>query len=176
MHWLTHACRALAATLLAGACGAALAQEAASRQTAVIGADEWAPVDSATLDGARGGFEAPGGLNISLGIERVVSVNGEVLSRTNVSIPDVASMNADQLLQARDALGTARLIQIGGSNYAPNDIALGSGATLVQNSLDHQAILAQTTISSTVNSMALIKDINFHGTIRDAIVRSAGSL
>lgn len=172
MRWLHHACRALAATLLASACNAALAQE----KTAVIGAGEWAPVSTDVLDDARGGFETPGGLNISLGIERVVSVNGEVLSRTNVTIPDVASMNADQLLQARDALGTARLIQIGGSNFAPNDIGLGSGTTLVQNSLDHQAILAETTISSTVNSMALIKDINFHSTIRDAIVRSAGSL
>lgn len=172
MYSFDYACRAIAAILLAGAFSAAGAQE----QTAIVGTDEWAPVDTAILDGARGGFDVPGGLNISLGIERVVSVNGEVLSRTNVIIPDVASMNADQLLQARDALGTARLIQIGGSNYAPNDIGLGSGATFVQNSLDHQAILAQTTISSTVNSMALLKDINFHGTIRDAIVRSAGSL
>ena len=172
MHWLTHACRALVATLLAGACSAALAQE----KTSVGHADAWAPVDDATLEDNRGGFETPGGLNISLGIERVVSVNGEVLSRTNVAIPDVASMNAEQLMQARDALGTARLIQVGGGNFAPNDIGLGSGATLVQNSLDHQAIMAQTTITSTVNSMALIKDLNFHSTIRDAIVRSAGSL
>lgn len=172
MHWLTHARRALAATLLAGACSAALAEG----KMPVFDAAEWKAVDTDTLEAARGGFEVPGGLNISLGIERVVSVNGEVLSRTNVAIPDVASMNAEQLLAARDALGTARLIQIGGSNFAPNDIGLGSGATLVQNSLDHQAIMAQTTISSTVNSMALIKDINFQSTLRDAIVRSAGSL
>jgi len=169
MHWLTHACRALLATLLAGACAAALAQE----RTATA---DWAAVDTDTLDNARGGFDMPGGLNISLGIERVVSVNGEVLSRTNVAIPDVATMSADQLLQAREALGSARLVQIGGSNFAPSDLALGSGATFVQNSLDHQSILAQTTISSTVNSMALIKDMNFHSTIRDAIVRSAGNL
>ena len=172
IRWPKFACRAVMATLLAGACSAVLAQDA----LATIDADEWAPVDEATLDANRGGFETPGGLNISLGIERVVSVNGEVLSRTNVAIPDVASMNAEQLMQARDALGTARLIQIGGNNFAPSDIALGSGATLVQNSLDHQTIMAQTTISSTVNSMALIKDLNFHSTIRDAIVRSAGSL
>jgi hypothetical protein len=172
MHWLTHACRALLATLLAGACGAALAQAG----VATVGAEEWAAVDTATLDGARGGFETPGGLNISLGIERVVSINGEVLSRTNVAIPDVAHMTADQVAAASEALGTARLIQVGGSNFAPQDIGLGSGATFLQNSLDNQAILAQTTISSTVNSMALIKDINFHATIRDAIVRSAGSL
>ncbi|MCC2957829.1 hypothetical protein LK542_19600 [Massilia sp. IC2-477] len=172
MHWLIHACRALAATLLAGACSAALAQD----KTAVIGADEWAPVDTATLDGARGGFETPGGLAISLGIERVVSINGEVLSRTNVAIPDVSNMTAAQVAAASEALGTARLIQVGGNNFGPGDLGLGNGATLVQNSLDNQAILAQTTISSTVNSMALIKDLNFHSTIRDAIVRSAGSL
>ena len=176
MHWLTHACRALLATLLAGACAAALAQQDAPARLEVIGAAQWAAVDTETLDNARGGFETPGGLNISLGIERVVSVNGEVLSRTNLAIPDVASMNADQLIQAREALGTARLIQVGGSNFAASDVGLGSGATLVQNSLDHQSILAQTTITSTVNSMALIKDINFHSTIRDAIVRSAGNL
>lgn len=172
MHWLTYAGRALVATLLAGACGTALAQE----KTATVGAEEWAAVDSATLDDTRGGFETPGGLNISLGIERVVSINGEVLSRTNVAIANVATMTADQIAAASEALGTARLIQLGGSNYAPQDIGLGSGATLVQNSLDHQNILARTTITSTVNSMALLKDINFNSTIRDAIVRSAGSL
>ena len=172
MNWLKHACRALAATLLASACSAALAQD----KTAVIGAAEWAPVDTATLDNARGGFETPGGLNISLGIERVVSINGEVLSRTNVAIPDVANMTAAQVASASEALGQARLIQVGGNNFIAPDLGLGGGATLVQNSLDNQAILAQTTISSTVNSMALIKDLNFHGTIRDAIVRSAGSL
>lgn len=172
MHWLTHACRALVATLLAGACGTALAQD----KTATINAEEWAAVDTATLDETRGGFETPGGLNISLGIERVVSINGEVLSRTNVAIANVANMTADQVAAASEALGTARLIQLGGSNYAPQDIGLGSGATLVQNSLDHQNILARTTITSTVNSMALLKDLNFHSTIRDAIVRSAGSL
>ena len=171
MHWLIHARHALVAALLAGACHAALAE-----QNPVIDAGDWAPVDEATLDANRGGFDTPGGLNISLGIERVVSVNGEVLSRTNLAIPDLASINAEQLAQARDALGTARLVQIGGSNFAPSDLGLGSGATFVQNSLDHQAILAQTTISSTVNSMALIKDMNFHATISDAIVRTAGNL
>ena len=34
------------------------------------------PVAAATLDAARGGFEVAGGLSLSLGIERVVSVNG----------------------------------------------------------------------------------------------------
>ena len=172
MQWLTHACRALMATLLAGACGAALAQGGAVE----INASEWKAVDAATLDGQRGGFDIPGGLNLSLGIERVVSVNGEVLSRTNVAIADMATMNADQLLQARAALGSSQLIQLGGNNFAANDLGLPNGATLIQNSLNGQTIQAHTTITSTVNSMALIKDLNFHSTIRDAVVRSAGSL
>lgn len=169
MQWLTHACRAILATLVAGVCGAALAQGTAP-------VDTWQAVDTATLDAQRGGFETPGGLNLSLGIERVVSVNGEVLSRTNVAIADMATMNADQLLQARAALGSTQLIQLGGNNFAASELGLPNGATLIQNSLNNQAIRAHTTITSTVNSMSLIKDLNFHSTIREAVVRSAGSL
>ncbi len=167
MRWLTHACRALLATLLAGACSASLADD---------GPEGWAAVDADTLDETRGGFETPGGLNLSLGIERVVSINGEIMSRTNVAISDMNAITADQLAQAREALGGARLIQIGGNNLVAPDLGLANGATLVQNTMNDQTIQTYTTISSTVNSMALIKDLNFHGTIRDAIVRSAGTL
>ncbi|NNG23906.1 hypothetical protein [Telluria aromaticivorans] len=172
MRWLTHACRALAATLLAGACSTALAQQGAPG----LDLDEWTAVDAETLDEMRGGFDIPGGLNLQLGIERVVSINGEVLSRTNVAIADVANMNASQMLMAREALGSAQLIQLGVNNFSPDDLGLPNGATLIQNSLNNQTIQTHTTITSTVNSMALLKDLNFHSTIRDGIVRSAGSL
>ena len=135
-----------------------------------------APVEAETLDGARGGFEVAGGLNLALGIERVVSVNGEVLSRTNIAIPDLAAMTADQARLTQEALGAARMIQIGGNNFAAADLNLPNGATLVQNTLDNQAISSVTTITSAVNSMSLLKDLNFHGTIRDAVVRSPGTL
>lgn len=135
-----------------------------------------APVEAETLDGARGGFEVAGGLNLALGIERVVSVNGEVLSRTNISIPDLAAMTSDQARLAQDALGAAKLIQLGNNNFVASDIALNNGATLLQNTLDGQDIRAATTISSTVNSMSLLKDMNFQSTIREGIVRSAGNL
>lgn len=135
-----------------------------------------APVEADTLDGARGGFEVAGGLNLALGIERVISVNGEVLSRTNISIPDLSAMTSDQARLAQDALGAAKLIQIGGNNFVGSDIALNNGATFLQNTLDGQDIRAATTISSTVNSMSLLKDMNFQSTIRDGLVRSAGNL
>jgi hypothetical protein len=132
------------------------------------------PVAAAALDAARGGFEVAGGLSLSLGIERVVSVNGEIMARTNIAIPDLAAMTAEQARLTQDALGAARMIQIGGNNVAAADLNLPNGATLVQNTLSGQDIRTATTISSTVNSMSLIKDINFQSTIRDAVVRSPG--
>lgn len=135
-----------------------------------------APVGPATLDRARGGFEIAGGLSVALGIERVVSVNGEVLSRTNIAIPDLSAMSLDQARLTQEALGAARMIQIGGNNFAAADLGLPNGATLIQNTLDGQDIRAATTITSTVNSMSLLKDLNFHSTIRDAVVRSPGTL
>jgi hypothetical protein len=134
------------------------------------------PVAATMLDAARGGFEVAGGLALSLGIERVVSVNGEIMARTNIAIPDLAAMTAEQARLTQDALGAARMIQIGGNNYAAADLNLPNGATLVQNTLSGQDIRTATTISSTVNSMSLIKDINFQSTIRDAVVRSPGGL
>ncbi|EKU84168.1 hypothetical protein [Massilia timonae] len=135
-----------------------------------------APVDAAELDTMRGGFEIAGGLSLSLGIERVVSVNGEVLARTNIAIPDLAAMTGDQARLAQNALGAAQLIQIGGNNYAAADLNLPNGATLLQNTLNGQDIRTATTITSTVNSMSLLKDMNFQSTIRDAVVRSPGTL
>jgi hypothetical protein len=133
------------------------------------------PVAPASLDAARGGFEVAGGLSLSLGIERVVSVNGDILARTNIAIPDLSAMTADQARMAQEALGAARMIQIGGNNYAATDLNLPNGATLLQNTLSGQDIRTATTISSTVNSMSLLKDINFQSTIRDAVVRSPGT-
>lgn len=164
---------------LAGALCAALgtmpavqAADAGANNVAGFGA----PVGAETLDGARGGFEIAGGLSVALGIERVVSVNGEIMSRTNIAIPDLAAMTADQARLTQDALGAARMIQIGGNNFAAADLNLPNGATLVQNTLDNQAISSVTTITSAVNSMSLLKDMNFQSTIRDAVVRSPGTL
>jgi len=162
--------------LLGALCAAAGTMPAVQAADGAAIAGFGTPVGAETLDGARGGFEIAGGLSVALGIERVVSVNGEVLSRTNIAIPDLAAMTADQARLTQDALGAARMIQIGGNNFAAADLNLPNGATLVQNTLDNQAISSVTTITSAVNSMSLLKDMNFHNTIRDAVVRSPGTL
>jgi hypothetical protein len=42
--------------------------------------DDWQPVSAAQLDEARGGFELGNGLQVSLGVERLVSINGGVVA------------------------------------------------------------------------------------------------
>jgi len=173
MCW-TRLTRAALPALVAATFGAlpAKAGDAGATPPALLGP----PVAHETLDKARGGFEVAGGLNLALGIERVVSVNGEVLSRTNIAIPDLSAMTAEQARLAHDALGAAKVIQLGNNNFVASDIALNNGATLLQNTLNGQDIRAATTISSTVNSMSLLKDMNFQSTIREGVVRAVGSL
>lgn len=160
------------AALMAALLAAVSAPSAQASDAVVAGLGK--PVVPAALDAARGGFEIAGGLSLSLGIERVVSVNGEILARTNIAIPDLSAMTADQARLTQDAIGNARMIQLGGNNYAAADLNLPNGATLLQNTLNGQDIRTATTITSTVNSMSLLKDMNFQSTIRDAVVRSPG--
>ena len=135
----------------------------------------WRQVGAAALDGMRGGFTTPSGLALSLGIERSVSINGEVVAHTNFRIADVGNISGDEARQAQAALGTAWLVQNGARNFAAGG-AVGAGrGTFVQNSLNGQTINTQTTISSNVNSMSLLKDMNFQGGLRDAAIRAIGT-
>jgi hypothetical protein len=134
----------------------------------------WRRVDASALDTMRGGFIAPGGLTVSLGIERLVSINGAVVAHTNFQIANVRSITGAEASQAHDALSSARLVQNGANNFAVGD-ALAGGGTFVQNTLDGQSINSQTTISSTVNSASLLKDMHFQAGMREAAVRAIGT-
>lgn len=141
---------------------------------ASAGASEagWIPVAADVLDQARGGFTMPGGLELSLGIERMVLINGEIVARTNVQIADIRAVSPAEALAARDALATTTLVQNGSGAVFSGD---GSGGTFIQNSLSDQVIRSQTVISSTVNSTSLLKDINFNQSVRDAALQTVGA-
>jgi hypothetical protein len=152
-------------------CAAALL--GAATQVQATPAD-WVAVDAAMLDGLRGGFVTPAGLTVSLGIERLVSMNGEVVSRTSFQIAELGGINAEQARQTSAALSEVKLIQKGGDNMM---LAGFSGATLagtvIQNTLDDQHIASSTVINASVNSISLLKTINFQGNVSDAIARAA---
>lgn len=153
-----------------GACALALAATAAAAAP-----PGWEPSPAAVLDGLRGGFTGADGLKISLGIERMISVNGSVVSRTSLQIADLGRLNPDQARQAGAALAQVTLVQNGiASSAAPAFSADTLGGTIIQNSLNNQQIESSTLINSSVNSASLLGSIHFGGSLSDAIARAAG--
>ena len=139
-------------------------------------ADGWAPVDEAQLDRMRGGFSTENGLVVSLGIERLVSINGNIVARTNIDIADLNHLSAEQARQTRDALSSVKLIQNGSDNiYQAGEAPRVIGGVVIQNTLNDQLIRSQTVISSTVNSASLLKTINFQGSLSDALTRAVSA-
>lgn len=155
--------------LLHASVGLALAAYAVAAPAASLATAGWIPVSEGQLEQMRGGFTVPGGLQVSLGIERLVSINGEVLARTRVDISDLNHLNDEQPRQTRDALSSVKLIQNGGGNI----YQAGAAGVIIQNTLNNQLIRSQTVISSTVNSASLLKSINFQGSLSDALARAA---
>ena len=135
--------------------------------------DEWAPVSAQTLDGSRGGFDTGTGLLVSFGIERAVSVNGNLVSNTSFNIPNVANLTPEQAKLATVALSTVNLVQIGpGNSYQPGNLgSLNLGLT-VQNSLNDQLIRSQTVINTSVNSLSLLKSLNLQGVLNEALINA----
>ena len=133
----------------------------------------WEPVSADQLDQARGGFTTPSGLQLSLGIDRLVSINGDVVARTSLQIADIRAISGDEALQAREALSASTLIQNGAGNFFNGDSVSG---TFIQNSLNDQVIRSQTVISSTVNSASLMQDLNFNQSVRDAAIAAIPGL
>ena len=135
----------------------------------------WVAVDAAVLGQLRGGLSIAGGLQVSLGIERIVTINGEVQSRTSFQLTDIARLSEQQATLTRAALSDVKLIQNGGANMALAALPDASlGGTIIQNSLSGQHIDTRTLITASVNSMGLLKANNFHGNVSDAIARAAG--
>jgi hypothetical protein len=136
----------------------------------------WAPVDEAELDGMRGGFDNEAGLRVSLGIERLVSINGNIVAHTNIDIADLNHLTEEQARQTRDALSSVKLVQNGSDNiYQGGESPRALGGIVIQNTLNDQQIRSQTVISSTVNSASLLKTLNFQGSLSDALTRAVSA-
>jgi hypothetical protein len=167
----------MAAGLAAGIVAPACADTPdATVPTAAAATGNWSAVDDAALDGARGGFTNGNGLMVSLGIDRLVSINGDVVARTRIDIADLSRIGAEQARQTSEALSAVKLVQNGGENiYRAGEIGSALGGIIVQNSLNNQVIRTDTFISSTVNSAGLLNALNFQGTLQNALTRAVGS-
>ena len=138
---------------------------------------QWIPASTEQLDNTRGGFNLDTGLNVSFGIIRTVTINGNLVSRTNFELPDITRINADQARLVNKALGETGLIQSGSGNFVdPSIMANLNGGTFIQNSLNDQQIQTLTVINTGVNSLGLLKSINTQGVLTDSLLRSARGL
>jgi hypothetical protein len=137
-------------------------------------ADGWLPLPDHALEQARGGFELGNGLLVSLGVERLVSINGNLVASSNFSIADVTKLSGAEALRAGAALAGLTLVQNGPGNvFLPGGMDQ-AGALVIQNSANDQLIRSQTTISTTVNSLSLLKTLQFEGALRDALSNVVG--
>lgn len=150
---------------------------AAAARGADIAADPtagWAAVDDGALDQARGGFDLGNGMLVSLGVERLVSINGTVVVNSRFLIPDVTQLSAAEARMASDALADA-VVQVGaGNSVDPGLSGQAMGALMIQNSANDQAIRSQTTISTSVGNLAMLKAVNFESSLREALSSAVG--
>ncbi len=134
---------------------------------------EWAAVSDEQLDNTRGGFEVSSGLNVSFGIVRTVSINGDLVNRTSFDLPDVTKITADQAKIVSTAIAEAGLIQNGAGNFVNAGVSTGlATGTVIQNSLNDQQIQTLTVINTGVNSLGLLKALNTQTAFNDALLGS----
>jgi hypothetical protein len=126
-------------------------------------------VDGATLDAARGGFLSGDGLMVNLGLERLVSINGNVVERTQLQLGDIGKLARGEASLATEAVGELRLIQNGDVRTVAGNAQNLLGGTIIQNSLNDQMIKNQTSINATVNTAGMLRALNFGTSLNTAL-------
>lgn len=155
--------------LLVAAASPRAALAASAPDTATIPAG-WTPMQPERLDAMRGGFDLPSGLAVSFGIERLVYVNGALVATASVRIADVSALSPAQA-RALAALNAGMVVDVGsGTVVAP----AASGALVIQNMLDGQAISVLTSIDVGVGTLGLFQQANATHALQDALIRVAG--
>ncbi|MDP1634270.1 MAG: hypothetical protein Q8L69_06270 [Gallionellaceae bacterium] len=129
----------------------------------ISGFEEFPVVADRELDQMRGGFETASGglpLSFSFGIERVSFVNGQLVATSILAIPSLAELNSGAARAA--GLDPITVIQTGpGNTFArPGIRDLPSQfMTLIQNTLDNQAISNVTVINASATSRDFLRSL-----------------
>jgi hypothetical protein len=136
-----------------------------------------AAVDTASLDDVRGGFELEGSsLKFTIGIERAVYINGNLVATNVLNLKDLQSNAGGTSVAAAApaAPSGALVVQNGpaGTNYVAPQVAQNPTATVIQNSLNDQTIHHRTTINASVNSMQTVRAMSVANAIQYGIVSS----
>ena len=106
----------------------------------------------------RGGFELEGSsLKFTIGIERAVYINGNLVATNVLNLKDLQStVGGTSVAGALPvAPSSALVVQNGAGNYVPTQVVQNPTATVIQNTLDNQKIQSVTTINASVNSIQM---------------------
>ena len=165
---------------------------ASGAQAAPPSADKvWMTVGDQTLDSLRGGFSMGEGLLVSFGITRAVFINGALITETTLNVGRLADLTPAQTTQLSLQLKTLSVVQNGhGNSFAPGSspttgspvaagptvmtIAGDTAGTIIQNSLSNQQISYQTIVNANSNGLGMVRSLNLHDALTDAIQRSVG--
>lgn len=132
-----------------------------------------AALPDARLDEVRGGFDIGDGLLASLSLKRTVLVNGEAVVQNSVTIPDLAHVTADQATALSNALRAT--VVTNGIGGVSTDMGASSGALVIQNSLNNQAISATTSIDASVNAARMLQNLRLAEAVQDATIQFRGN-
>lgn len=155
----------------------AWAQSPLPGDAAAAPSQSWRAVSDQRLDVVRGGFDDGTGLLASFGLDRLVYVNGNLISGSKVTIPDIAHITAQQAEALAAATGTVNVIQIGPGNTVDPAVLgqlAGAGATVIQNSLDNQNIQSLTRLDITLSGLDLFKHLDLQGSLQPALLNGTG--
>ena len=130
-------------------------------------------VASEKLDDYRGGFITDNGLAVTLGIERIVTINGNVAEHSDLELGDLGRLTSGQSTLTADTAAQVRLIQNGGGQFAVQMGNNALGGTIIQNSLNDQLIRNQTIINASVNARGLLQTMNFQSSLANALNTAA---
>lgn len=167
-HWT---CKLLGAGLLMGSWGLCQGTPLAEVSLRAVQTAAWVPVPDEVLGSARGGFQLDTELRVSFGFVRSVSINGDLVHSTRFTLPDLSRITELQAQVVSAALAEAGLVQVGtGNSIAPAVIAQIPTGTVIQNTLNNQAIQSLTVINAGVNSQSILKSINIQGILNDALM------
>jgi hypothetical protein len=126
------------------------------------------------LDRVRGGFSLADGnnneLQVSIGIERAVFIDGVLKVSTKFATPSLGSQIADgQNLTALNILQNGA-----GNHFIPTNLAdLPSNAmNVVQNTLNNQTIANLNIINATVTSRDLLRSMAITSSLKEMLVGS----
>lgn len=133
------------------------------------------PVDNGRLATIRGGFDLGNGLVASFGISRAIYINGNLIAKVSVNIPDVSQIDRKQAEALATLVNGVTLIRNGPGNFVdPASFNQAAGAIVIQNTLDNQQIQALTTLDTRARNLSQFSSLNLANTLQQALVNSRG--